>query len=138
MVAPQEEEQPASEWLIKTFGPFHMQERFLYYGTGGLMDPKNYTLEPWVLSGRGSAAFWTWDKTRWSAFGRGFAQSQAIAFFGIGLLGAIFDPLGRDDDAGLDEIWGDIYDWGLPVIPERFHEEASGSQRHVLDRLKFW
>jgi len=106
-----EEKQPASEWFIKTFGPFHLQERFLYYGVGGLLDPKNYTLEPYLLSGGGSAAFWTWDKSRWGAFGRGFMQSQAIAFFGVGLLGAIFDPLGRDDDAGIDEIIGDVYDW---------------------------
>ena len=58
--------------------------RFMYYGTGGLMDPKNYTVAPWSLSGGGSAAFWKWDKTRWGAFGRGVLQSQLVAFAGMG------------------------------------------------------
>jgi len=114
MPGPQQEEQPASEWFIKTFGPLHMQERFLYYGTGGLMDPKNYTLEPWALSGGGSAKFWRWDRARWGAFGRGFISSQALAFLGFGLVLSIWDPLGRDDDAGIDELIGDIFDWGAP------------------------
>jgi hypothetical protein len=114
MALPEEETQPAGTWILKTFGPFHAQERFLFYGTGGLMDPKNYTVEPYVLSGSGSAAFWTWDKARWASFGKGFLRSQSIAFFGVGVIGAIFDPLGRDDDAGLDEVWGDIFDWGVP------------------------
>ncbi len=85
-------------------------ERFLYYGTGGLMDPKNYTLEPWALSGGGSAAFWKWNKTRWAAFGKGVLTSQSVAFAGMGMVGAIFDPLGYNE-GGLDELIGDVYDW---------------------------
>jgi hypothetical protein len=114
MALPEEETQPAGTWILKTFGPFQAQERFLFYGTGGLLDPKNYTLEPYALSGGGSAKFWAWDKARWASFGKGFLQSQAIAFFGVGVIGAIFDPLGRDDDAGLDEVWGDIFEWVEP------------------------
>ena len=109
------------EWAINTFG-FNMnsQERFLYYGTGGLLDPKNYTLEPWVFSGRGSIAFWRWDAARWAAFGEGMLISQSVAFVGVGILGAIFDPLGKFEGEGMDEVWGDIFDWGAP----RSKEEA--------------
>jgi hypothetical protein len=84
------------------------------------MDPKNYTLEPYVLSGGGDARFWRWDKARWSSFGKGFVKSQSIAFLGVGIFGAIFDPLGKDEGAGMDEIWGDIYDWEVDKLPQNW------------------
>lgn len=116
MVDPAAENPQDLAWALRTFSPVHgsFQERFLLYGAGGMLDPKNYTAEPWALSGGGSIRFWQWDKARWRAFGRGFQTSQTFAFFGVGLLGAVFDPLGLDDDAGLDDIWGDIFDWGVP------------------------
>ena len=70
--------------------------RFMYYGTGGLIDPKNYTVEPWALSGGGSAAFWRWNRQRWKAFGKGVLKSQSLAFVGMGVVGAIWNPLDRD------------------------------------------
>lgn len=125
-VAKEDEVQPASEWFLKTFSPLHFQQRFLYYGTGGLYDPKNYTLEPYLLSGAGDARFWRWDKARWAGFGRGFIQSQLIAFGAFGLIGAIWDPLGRDEGAGLDELVGDIFDWGIPESKAEAKDMATG------------
>ena len=84
--------------------------RFMYYGTGGLIDPKNYTVEPWALSGGGSAAFWRWDRARWGAFGRGVLKSQSIAFVGMGVVGAVWDPLDYNE-GGLDEHIGSLPEW---------------------------
>ncbi len=85
-------------------------DRFMYYGTGGLIDPKNYTVEPWAISGGGSAAFWRWDRHRWAAFGKGVLLSQSIAFVGMGVVGAIWDPLDYTD-GGLDEHIGSLPEW---------------------------
>ena len=101
-------EQPDRPWYHVRHDDF--SERFFYYGTGGLLDPKNYTVEPFYLSGGGSLAFWKWNRSRWAAFGRGVAISQTAAFIGVGLLGAIFDPLDKNE-GGLDEHIGSVYDW---------------------------
>lgn len=85
-------------------------DRFAYYGTGGLYDPKNYTIEPWLLGGgtvgvtRGA-----WSRPTLYGFGRGFLLSQGFAFLGVGLIGAIFDPLDHNE-GGLDEYIGSLHD----------------------------
>ncbi len=85
-------------------------DRFLYYGTGGLYDPKNYTIEPWLLGGGtvGTTRA-AWTRPTLAGFGRGLILSQAIAFVGFGLVGAVFDPLDRNE-GGLDEHIGSLHD----------------------------
>lgn len=102
-------------WFLRTFGPLHGQDTFATYGAGGMVDPKNYTLEPYVISGRGTTAFWTWNRARWGAFGMGFLASQAFALLGVGTIGMIFDPFGISEDSGMDEIWGDVFDWNEAI-----------------------
>lgn len=94
----EEQERADRGWLT------NFNERFLYYGTGGLLDPKNYTIEPWILGG-GTVGF---TKTAWSrptllGFGRGFLLSQTLAFVGVGVIGAVWDPLEQFPNEGLDE-----------------------------------
>ena len=36
-------------WHVVDHGDWF--QRFGYYGTGGLIDPKNYTVEPYLISG---------------------------------------------------------------------------------------
>lgn len=86
-------------------------DRFFYYGTGGLYDPKNYTIEPWLLGGgRVGLSRSAWRAPTLSGFARGFLLSQSVAFIGLGLVGAILDPLDRGE-GGLDEHIGSVYDW---------------------------
>ncbi len=136
MPGPQTEEPLNWGWFQRTFNPFLGQQRFATYGSGGLLDPKNYTIEPYAYSGGGSAAFWRWDRARWGTFGMGFIASQAVAFLGVGLIGMIFDPLGIDDDAGMDEIWGDVFDWGVPRHPiddaSSWYEDWHGLDEYLL------
>jgi len=85
----------------------NFNERFLYYGTWGLWDPKNYTIEPWFLGG-GTIG---WSKSAWSkptlaGFGRGLLLSQTIAFVGVGFVGGVWDPLEQFPDEGLDDTLG--------------------------------
>jgi len=82
----------------------NFNERFVYYGTGGLLDPKNYTVEPWLLGG-GSVGFHRsqWARPTLAGFGRGFLLSQTIAFVGVGVVGAVWDPLETFEGEGLDE-----------------------------------
>ncbi len=95
-------------------GPF--AERFLYYGAGGMLDPKNYTIEPWVLGG-GSLT----KAPTMAGFARGFLISQAFAFAGVGLVGAIFDPLeqfeGGLDDHGFPSLI-DANDWRMDAVSQ--------------------
>ena len=88
----------------------NFNERFAYYGTGGLYDPKNYTVEPWLLGG--GTVGWTrsaWSRPTLAGFGRGFLLSQSLAFFGVGVIGAVWDPLEKFEGEGLDE-------YGVPTL----------------------
>jgi len=101
ILSPEEQERVDRGWLT------NFNERFAYYGTGGLYDPKNYTIEPWLLGG-GTVG---WSRSAWTApsaagFGRGFVLSQAIAVFGVGLIGAVWDPLEKFEGEGLDDTIG--------------------------------
>ena len=55
-----------------------------------MLDPKNYTIEPWILGG---GTIKPLKPPTLAGFARGFLLSQTIAFAGVGLVGAIFDPL---------------------------------------------
>ena len=79
-------------------------DRFVAYGSGGLLDPK-MPIEAYAF-GRGSTAGIT-TLAGWRALGvRGFlvgaGTSMAVAVVGAGLVGAVFDPL-EYNEGGLDE-----------------------------------
>ena len=87
-------------------GDWHgnFRDRFLYYGTGGLLDPK-MPVEAYVF-GRGSTQGIT-TRAGWSSLGfRGFAlgasASLSLAVLGAGFVGAIFDPLSYNE-GGVDD-----------------------------------
>ncbi len=79
-------------------------DRFVAYGSGGLLDPK-MPAEAYAF-GRGSTAG-IFTLAGWRALGvRGFlvgaGTSMAMASIGTGLVGAIFDPF-EYNEGGLDE-----------------------------------
>ena len=92
-------------------------ERFSYYGSAGLLDPK-MPLEAYALRTGSLSGITT--RAGWSALGlRGFAIGASIsmagAVVGLGFAGAILDPFDVNE-GGLDEFY-------RPPI-ERFVREA--------------
>ena len=79
-------------------------QRFLFYGSGGLLDPK-MPAEAYAF-GRGSTAgIFTaagWRSLGIRGFAYGAASSISFAVLGAGLIGAVFDPL-EYNEGGLDD-----------------------------------
>ncbi len=92
-------------------------ERFAYYGSAGLLDPK-MPVEAYVLRTGSTRGILT--RAGWAAVGlRGFAigagLSMGMAVVGLGIAGAVFDPFDVNE-GGLDEYY-------RPVM-QRFAREA--------------
>lgn len=118
VLSPEQQERADRGWLA------NFNERFIRYGTGGLWDPKNYTVEPWLLGG--GTIGWTraaWSRPTLAGFGHGLLLSQTIAFLGVGTIGAVWDPLEWYPDQGLDD------DLGVPTLIDAANVATSIAQQ---------
>ncbi len=103
-VEPTEAQRRRGQPIVDSVSNF--AERFVYYGSGGLLDPKMpveaYYLRTGSFRGITTRAGWAALGVRGFAIGAGYSMAGAVV--ALGIAGAIIDPFDVNE-GGLDTYW---------------------------------